>query len=229
MWQEALKAWIQGYSSSEVIGICGRDGVNLLQEALTYRLPWAMEAVRVHASAVSEGDSGSITGLAALAVEAGSSNQSVILLLRSGLSSRDAAVVAVASTNATFKDRAGMLIWLDSDLVKERTNDDSWPTDKSHHAWIQFYQGNATEDRQKWKRERQQIAVEWTSAPPIIGTHVVLESIDGKGLVMSPSYSPLGTFTARLNHPRRDIVEARVAEMLNTIAVEYFGPGLHAQ
>ena len=69
-------------SSADVIAICDDDGVDLLQEALTYRLPWAMEAVRVHANAVSCDGADSITGLAALAVEAGSCNRSAIVLLR---------------------------------------------------------------------------------------------------------------------------------------------------
>ena len=61
-WQGALQAWMRGRSSAEVITICGNDGVDLLQEALTYRLPWAMEAVRVHATAMASDGTDSITG-----------------------------------------------------------------------------------------------------------------------------------------------------------------------
>ena len=51
--------------------LCDDEGVDLIQEALAYRLPWAMEAVRVHAVAVGHEGVDALTGLAALAVEAG--------------------------------------------------------------------------------------------------------------------------------------------------------------
>jgi hypothetical protein len=224
MWQDALRAWMHGRSSGEVIAICGDDGVDLLQEALTYRLPWAMEAVRVHASAIEHVGAETISGLAALAVEAGSSNPSVIVLLRSGLSSREAAFAAVASTGAAFDDGRGMLTWLRSAEVRERHRDESWPTVQSRHAWVQFHEGETKGDRRKWERERQRVRVEWAGDAPDVGTHVVLERIDAGGLVLSPAFEPLGSLVTALKRPHRNIVRATVGDRPGTVAVEYFGP-----
>lgn len=223
-WTEALDAWMRGNSSADVIGICDDDGVDLLQEALTYRLPWAMEAVRVHASAVSCEGAHVITGLAALAVEAGSCDKSVIVLLRAGLNSREAAFEAVRSTGATFEDRAGLMMWLGSDEVEAFHADEAWPTPQSRHAWLHFYEGEAKGDRRKWSRETQRLRVKWASEPPDVGDHVVVEPMDGGGLVLTPSFEPLGSLVMALNHPHRGVVRATVGKKPDTVDVEYFGP-----
>lgn len=227
-WADALRAWMQGRPSVEVISICNDKGVDLLQEALAYRLPWAMEAVRVHASAVGHEGAGDITGNAALAVEAGSSNRGVIVLIRSGLSSREAAMAAVESTVASFEDRAEMLMWLGSDEVEARTLEDDWPTEQSRHAWLQFYEGETKGDRQKWKRETQRAHVDWFDGSPEVGSHVVVEpaSVGIAGLVLSPSFKALGQIKSSLRRPRRDIVSAWASKKTDVIEVEYFGPPL---
>ena len=223
-WTEALDAWMRGMSSADVIGICDDGGVDLLQEALTYRLPWAMEAVRVHASAVSHEGSDAITGLAALAVEAGSCDKSVIVLLRTGLNSREAAFEAVRSTGAGFEDRAGLMMWLGSEEVQTLRADETWPTAQSRHAWLQFYESETNGDRRKWSRETQRLRVKWDSELPAVGEQVVMETVEEGGLVLTPSFEPLGTFMGDLIRPHRDMVRATVGEDQHTVDVEYFGP-----
>jgi hypothetical protein len=225
-WTDALGAWMRGRPSAEVIAICGDDGVELLQEALTYRLPWAMEAVRVHGTAVAQRGSDELSGLAALAVEAGSANRSVITLLRSGLSSRDAAIAAVMVTGASFEDRVGMQVWLRSDEIEARHAENNWPTEQSRHAWLRFYEGETRGDRRRWARTRQRILVEWSQEAPSPGTHVVIELSAGgvSGFVLSTGFEQIGILKSVLSRPRRDIVAARVGARSGTVLVEYFGP-----
>jgi hypothetical protein len=223
-WTEALDAWMRGRSSADVIGICDDDGVDLLQGALTYRLPWAMEAVRVHAKAVSFEGADAITGVAALAAEAGSCDKSVIVLLRAGLSSRDAALEAVRTTGAAFEDRAGLMTWLESDEVEALHADDVWPTPQSRHAWLHFYDGEAKGNRRKWSGETEWLRVKWDGEPPNVGDHVVVEPFDGGGRVLTPSFEPLGYLVRDLKRPRKDVVRATVGDKPETIEVEYFGP-----
>jgi hypothetical protein len=90
-----------------------------------------MEAVRVHAQAVQHENVASLTGLTALAAEAGSSKLSVITLLRAGPSSREA---AAEGTAATFTDRNGMRAWLYSEFVQERSTENDWPAERSRQA-----------------------------------------------------------------------------------------------
>ena len=223
-WKEALAAWMLGQSSAEVIGICDGGGVDLLQEALTYRLPWSMEAVRVHANAVSSEGADAINGWAALAVEAGSCDKSVIVLLRAGLNSREAAFAAVSSTWAVFEDRAGLREWLASDEVETLSFDEAWPTPHSRHAWLQFYEGEVTGGLREWRRERQELAVNWFGKPPEAGEPVILEPSNEGRLVLKPSFELLGQLTDEITRPRRDTIRATVGDRPDTITVEWFGP-----
>jgi hypothetical protein len=223
-WKEALEAWMHGALSADVIRISGGDGVDLLQEALTYRLPWAMEAVRVHANAVAHEGADTITGLGALAVEAGSCNRSVIVLLRAGLGSREAASEVVVSTGATFEDRAGLMSWLASKEVAVRHAEETWPTPQSRHSWLQFYESKTKRSQRTWSREAHRLRVTWIGEPPQPHEHVVIEPDDGGQLVLTPSFEPLGSLVSALTRPRRDVVRATVGEERDTVEVEYFGP-----
>ena len=215
---------MHGVSSAEVIRICEDDGVDLLQEALTYRLPWAIEAVRVHANAVSFEGAASITGLAALAVEAGSCDRSVILLLRAGLNSREAAFQAVESTGAAFENRAGLMTWLASGEVQALHADESWPTLQGRHAWLQFFEDETKGTRRSWSRETQSLRVKWAANPPAVGEHVLVEPSDGGGLVLTPSFKLLGILETPMKRSRVDVVRATVSDKPDIVDVEYFGP-----
>jgi hypothetical protein len=225
-WKDALRAWLEGQSSAEVIRTCGEDGVDFLQDALIYRLPWAMEAVRVHAMAVGQETAELLQGTAAMAVEAGSANCSVITLLRSGLISREAAIVAVESTDASFDNRAGMMDWLSSAEVILLNKRDGWPTIQSRHAWLQFFNEEKQGNRQVWKRKVQRIRVKWSDRAPDDGTPVVMEPgiRASGGLILTPDLVVLGNFTSALIMPRRYIVNAKVVNGHTAIAIEFFGP-----
>jgi hypothetical protein len=225
-WREALLAWLAGKPSADVLALCDDEGVDLIQEALAYRLPWAMEAVRVHAQAVEHGRVDALTGLAALAIEAGSSKLSVITLVRAGLSSREAAAAAVADTEAKFTDRDGMREWLNSELVEEYSTKKDWPTERSRQAWLQFYEGDRKADRSRWKREVQTVRVKWESGQaPGTGTSVVVEpSVRTYGGVMTPDLQFLGSILqGGLIQARKNIVDAHVAAD-GSIEIEFFGP-----
>lgn len=225
-WREALLAWLGGQPSSDVLALCDGEGVDLIQEALAYRLPWAMEAVRVHALAVEHGGSEALTGIAALAVEAGSAKLSVITLVRAGLSSREAAAAAVEDTGATFTDRDGMRVWLHSKWVQELSEENDWPTERSRQAWLRFYEGERKADHHRWKRETQTVHVERTSgAAPLPGTSVIVEpSLGDHGGVMTSDFHLLGLLKAQMRRARADVVGALV-DSDGKVEVEFFGPG----
>ena len=225
-WQDALIAWLKGSPSANVLAICSGEGVDLIQEVLAYRLPWAMEAVRVHALAVEHEGADTLTGFAALAVETGSSKPPVITLVRAGLSSREAAAAAVKDTEANFSDRDGMNEWLNSRLVEERSAQENWPTGRSRQAWLRFYDGERKGDCSKWKREAQTVRVKWNSGlAPATGTSVIVEpSVGAFGGVMTPDFQPLGLLLrVELKQARRCIVSAKVTAD-GDVEIEFFGP-----
>ncbi len=228
-WRDALHAWISGRPAAEVVDIGGEEGVDFLQDAVMYRLAWAMEAVRVHATTIGHDGADNIRGLAAMAVEAGSANPSVIALLRSGLNSRDVAKAAVESTGANFVDRTGMLGWLQSDEVQARSGQEDWPTPEGRSTWLRFIKTIRQGNRVRWSRSKQTVHVDWLdpALPPEPGSRVIVESTtdpQGDGWVLQPDFTPLGRLRSPLERSREDIVEARVGRRPGTVRIEYFGP-----
>lgn len=228
-WRDALHAWISGRPAAEVVHIGGEEGVDFLQDAVMYRLAWAMEAVRVHATTIGHNGADNIRGLAAMAIEAGSANLSVIALLRSGLNSRDVAKAAVESTGANFVDRTGMLGWLESDEVQARSGQEDWPTPEGRSTWLRFIETIRQGNRVRWSRSRQTVLVDWLdpASPPEPGSHVIVETTtdpQGGGWVLQPDFTPHGRLRSPLERSREDIVEARVTRRPGTVRIKYFGP-----
>jgi hypothetical protein len=219
-WENALRGWIEGRSTLEVVSISANSKVDLLQDAFSYRLPWAMEAVRVHGMAVGQEGAEQIGGHAAMAVEVGSANRTVIKLLHSGLNSREAAITAVASTKADFIDHAGMLEWILSEEIQILSNKSNWPTSQSHHSWIQFFNLKKEGDHQKLTRHTQEVEVRWFGEAPHVEASVVIEP--GAGLILTADLVMLGKLSSVLTIPRSDIVNAWVGHRSDTVVVEYF-------
>lgn len=226
-WQDALRAWISGRPAAEVIDIGGKKGVDFLQDAVMYRLTWAMEAVRVHAAAVGHDGARDIGGLAAMAVETGSANPVVITLLRSGLNSRDVAKAAVESTGASFIDRTGMLNWLGSEKIRRLSRKEDWPTPKGHSTWLRFIDTIRKGDRIRWRHSKQTVRVDWLNPalPPDPGSQVILEGYNETDSywVLQPDFTRLGRIHDLLQRPRQNIVNAHVGHHY-TIEIEFFGP-----
>jgi superfamily II DNA/RNA helicase len=215
-WESALACWLSGRPATEVIKMVN-DGADLVQDAFGYRLPWAMEAVRVHAAATST-FAAVLEGNAALAVETGSLNRSTTILLRSGMRSRELAKQMIEETNADFVDYFGMIEWATSDRVRLLTQDADWPFPRAGLIWRAFRDSLESSDSRRWSRDKQEIAVRWNVRPDS-GTPVLIES---NGDVMSIAYQRLGTLAGDLNQPRANISRAMLAPN-GRIEVHYYG------
>ena len=225
-WELALKKWLLGDSSSEVMSTIEDEERNLLQEILTYRLPWAMEAIRTHGIALGLEELTNLQGLVPAAVSAGSMNRSVITLIRAGLASRDAAKMAVESTDAVFVNYSEMIDWLSSELVLENSIKPDWPSSESRHSWVKFHTGNRRQRNLRWVHKSQKIQVQWISLQPEIGADVVIivEGERNKKIILSPNMQILGYFEEDLVSELKYITTSKVSSDRSSVAVEYFCP-----
>jgi hypothetical protein len=225
-WEDALGAWLNGQRASEVVRMVGDDGVDILQDAFSYRLPWAMEAIRVHAVATGHENADMLQGYAAMAVEVGHVNVSVILLLRAGLNSREAAVNAITTTGGSFDSRSGLLAWLRSPEIAEITQRSDWPTPQTHHTWVQFLEREKLGSQLKWTRAVQPLEVTWSVAAPPANSAVVVEpNLGGTGgSIFTPDLVRIGAYTQPLERNRRYISSARVSNSQAGVNVEFFAP-----
>ncbi|MBR1033589.1 DEAD/DEAH box helicase [Bradyrhizobium liaoningense] len=232
-WRDVLRAWLLGETIAD-LAETDSDVLRFVEEALIYRLPWAMEAVRVRglSSGDTFADGTSLDdyelGVAVPALETGTLNRSAAILMQAGFTSRLAAIKAVADTGATFENAASLRTWLLSDNVAERSQAADWPTEASHEAWIAFQSGYEPQDRSEWKSWTYSDHAQWTSAIriPAAGSpvRIVTARNGGGSQILSPDHELLGTLANSLHPGRKGLLVASVNADRARIDMAYVGP-----
>ena len=122
-WRDILRAWLLGQPLAALGTGQSSETLQFVEGGLVYRLPWAMEAIRVRAAA--NGDTVGVfdlaledheLGLAVPAVETGTLNRSASILIQAGFNSRLAAIKAVTDTGAAFTTGQELRQWLSSEV-----------------------------------------------------------------------------------------------------------------
>ncbi|SLJ91188.1 DEAD/DEAH box helicase [Novosphingobium mathurense] len=229
-WRDVLRAWLEG---DAIVSLASDDESEVLQfveQALVYRLPWAMEAVRVRAIASGDtlGDGflmdDAELGLAVAAVETGTLNRSAAVLIHAGFSSRLGALSAATETGADFTDMAGLRMWLRSDEVESGSIDPDWPTPQSHSLWLQFVESLAPERQRTWSRHESQMEVRWDDVCADAGAPVRLYDDGSRTLVLDTDFTRLGRLKTPINPKRLGLVQATVGFDEDFLDVRYLGP-----
>jgi replicative superfamily II helicase len=228
-WQDILRAWLMGRPIAAFAADDQDAVLNFVEHGLSYRLSWAMEAVRVRGLANND-SVGDLTiddfelGLAVAAVETGTLNRAAALLIRSGFSSRLAAIKAVADLNATFSSGPELRAWLRTKAVREAANDPDWPTPETHHLWVDYVSAYSRFAARAWNEITREVPVKWRPGAELPdGVPVRLEtSDDGATDVLAPDHTPLGKLDELLNPKRCGLAIATVIR--GKVAIEYLGP-----
>lgn len=227
-WREILKAWLLGKSlASTTIGH-ETETLQFIEGGLVFRLPWALEAIRVRAATHGDTVDGiSIDdydlGYAVSAVETGTLNRSVSILIQAGFNSRLAAIKAVADIGATFESGQELRQWLGSKDVVARSALADWPTVETKAMWMDFLRSFRREDNRTWAERKYVAKVSWPVQPPA-GMAVQIHDYGGHPRVLAADGAPLGTVEAALNQDRTGLVRARVSHRPGHIDVSYLGP-----
>jgi superfamily II DNA/RNA helicase len=132
-WQTLLHAWLSGTDVASL----GPDNIRIIEDAFVYRLVWAIEAVRMRRRA-NGGQSDLIEGTASAVLEAGVPQAMMAMLVRAGLPSRTAAMMAVRDTTPNFITLSEMNQWLRSNEIAALTDQGNWPTDATAAIWRDF-------------------------------------------------------------------------------------------
>jgi hypothetical protein len=157
-WKELLRQWIEGVN----IDLIGPSNVPTIEDLFSYRLVWAIEAIRMRRIAAGWEPEWT-TGGAAACLENGVPDLMASLLIRSGLPSRRAAMLAISDGNAEFTDRSGMSKWIKSKYIEDSSKRDNWPSSETSAIWKAFRDELLKPDLKKWRRTdfiHKQLAVE---------------------------------------------------------------------
>jgi superfamily II DNA/RNA helicase len=230
-WREILRLWLLGQPLANIAIGQEAETLQFIEGGLVYRLPWAMEAVRVRATANGDliGDLGLAIedfelGLAVPAVETGTLNRSASILIQAGFNSRQAAIKVVADTEATFSTGAELRLWLNSETVATFSALPDWPTPETKAMWTDFAKGFTRRESQTWAEHRYSASIAWTAAPLPPSSPVRLYQWNGKPTVLSTDGLPLGELQAPLNPHRRGLLRATVSAELGKLDLSYLGP-----
>jgi hypothetical protein len=231
-WRDILRTWMMGQPLAGVAAGNQGDTLQFVEGGLVYRLPWAMEAIRVRGLSHNDpvGDWGAHLGdfdltHAAPAVETGTVNRSAAILIQAGFSSRIAAIKAVTDGLGTFQGAAGLQQWLESEIVGALEADPAWPTADSHQLWLSFKESFARKVATNWKEQLLWGTVSWLNGMrPPIGTAIKIRHIEDHAAMFSPEGVRVGTFLSPLNANRRGLLKTVVADEADRVNLVYLGP-----
>lgn len=235
-WKAIISAWLRGRDIATVAGDDPDAVLQFVEQALMYRLPWAMEAMRVRAIANRDpidGLSPGMTledfelGVAVAAVEAGTLNRSAAILIQAGFSSRQAAIKAIADTAATFDSGRGLNEWLRSDIVGRLSADQDWPTPASHELWMSFLLTFEPTDEAMWTKKIYTAPVEWLEdmeQKPGTAVRILTDADFDVHKVYSVDGQHLGQLNVILNRARKGLMLGQVGFDTDQIELTYFGP-----
>ena len=231
-WQDILSCWLLGLPLANVSAGQEAETLQFVEGGLVYRLPWAMEAIRVRA--IANGDVVGDMGLqledfelavALSSVETGTLNRSASILIQAGFTSRLAAIKAVYDTGATFTNTFELQQWLASDRVAALSALLDWPTVETKEMWSSFSQGFTPRPASTWKEQHHWAPVAWRpGAGQAAGTPVRCHHLGGQPTVLSADGLPIGTVHAPLNPNRRGLLRASVGDEPGRILLSYLGP-----
>ncbi|MGB7244697.1 MAG: DEAD/DEAH box helicase [Sulfitobacter sp.] len=228
-WRDILRAWLLGLPIAAVATGQETETLRFVEGGLVYRLPWAMEAIRVRA--IANGDTiGDFQiddhelGFAVTAVETGTLNRPASILIQAGFHSRLASIKAVSDTGATYQTGQELRQWLDSEPIMAWSTLPDWPTLETRSMWVEFAHSFSTNEKLVWADRRYWVGVEWSSPPPVSGTPVQIYEWAGRPHVFSTDGMPLGLVQAALNPARIGLLCAEVAPDGNRVDIKYIGP-----
>lgn len=230
-WKAILSGWLSGAALAE-IGATDEAALRFVENALVYKLPWAMEAVRVRGIANDDvlGDGFLMAdvelGLAAGAVETGTLKIPATLLMRAGFSSRRGAIIAVAEGAGDFTTLAELRDWISTPGVQALSADPAWPSAETHALWIEFLAALKPAAKQKWSRQEGVIDVEWDDGiGPYAPTPLQLaEDEEGDLVVYDAGFERCGTVTSAIESYPRGLLLVTASDFADQADYLYFGP-----
>jgi hypothetical protein len=231
-WQEILRVWLMGLPLPEPGSEQGAATLQFVEGGLVYRLPWAMEAIRVRGLANRDpmGEWGETLedfelSLALSAVETGTLNRSAAILIQAGFGSRLTAIKIVNETGATFSNRQALREWLQSDEILMLSLRPDWPTPETKGLWDSLWESMGSSTATIWKKQLFSIPITW-KAGMVCPAHtpVRIFEFQGEHRVLSSDGLFVGHLQAPLNSGRLGLLRASVTEELDRLDLTYLGP-----
>ena len=229
-WRDILRTWLLGEPIFAIAVGQESETLKFIEGGLVYRLPWAMEAIRVRGVANGDTIDGLLSledyelGFAVAAVETGTLNRSAAILIQAGFNSRLGAIKAVADSGAAFQTAQELQDWIDSEELAVWSKRPDWPTPETKVMWMEFMQTFIPRAKCIWADRRYWAGVTWLEVPPPAGAPVQIHNWGGELRVLAADGALLGTLKAALAPGRAGLIRAQVSQVAGRIDIVYLGP-----
>ncbi|WP_237709239.1 hypothetical protein [Sphingomonas elodea] len=204
-WKAILRSWVSGEDVAKI----GPQNMRAVEEAFTYRLVWALEAVRTRRMSLGWSPD-TVAGGAAAAVETGVPQFMMSMLIRAGLPSRRASMAAIEDAKPVFVTPAEMRAWLESDEITAYTDAGDWPTPDTAALWARFRTEALSGGIQKWSVEHYKRLLEIAAAPPAGLYRIVTDEGDGRTWLATPDYQRVAAFKKPAVDPKPSLFSGRL-------------------
>jgi DEAD/DEAH box helicase len=204
-WKAILRSWVSG----EDIARIGAQNMRAVEDAFTYRLVWALEAVRTRRMSLGWLPD-TVAGGAAAAVETGVPRFMMAMLIRAGLPSRRAAMAAIEDTKPVLVTPAEMRAWLESDEITAYTDAGNWPTPDTAALWARFRTEALSGGIQKWSVERYRRFLDIEAVPPAGLYRIVTDEGDGRTWLATPDYQRVAAFKMPALDPKPSLFSGQL-------------------
>ena len=204
-WKAVLHSWVSGEEVSKI----GSQNMRAVEEAFTYRLVWALEAVRTRRMSLGWSPE-TVAGGASATVETGVPRFMMAMLIRAGLPSRRAAMAAIEYAEPVFVTPAEMRTWLESDEVTAYTDAGDWPTPETSALWARFRTEALSGGIQKWSVQRYKRLLDIEVAPSAGLYQIVTDEGDGRTWLATPDYQHIAAFKKPAVDPKPSLFSGRL-------------------
>lgn len=219
-WKEILRSWISGEDVAKI----GPQNMRAVEEAFTYRLVWALEAVRTRRISLGWSPE-TVAGGAAAAVETGVPQFMMSMLIRAGLPSRRAAMAAIDDAKPVFVTPAEMRDWLESDEITVYNEAGDWPTPDTAALWARFRTEALSRGIQKWSVAHYKRRLDTAVAPPAGLYRIITDEGDGRTWLATPDYQRIAAFTNPAVDPKPSLFSGRLRGNTNIVEALRVGRG----
>lgn len=185
-WQAILSAWLTGAPVRDI----GPDNMRFIEDVFTYRLVWALEAIRTRRVALGW-EPEILAGTAAACLETGLPQYNMALLVRAGLPSRAAAMAAINDHNPVVMDTDDLVAWLETDQIATLTDAGNWPTPETASVWAEFRIEMLSRASHQWtaREWRQNVYPNTRQIDPVHGIAYRVEiEDDGSAWIITPDF-----------------------------------------
>jgi hypothetical protein len=219
-WERILAAWVTGVSVNAI----GADNMRIVEDAFSYRLVWALEALRTRRMTLGWSPD-TIPGGGAASLETGVPQLMMSMLIRAGLPSRQAAMIAVRKGEAMFVDGAGMRSWLESANIAKFTKSGAWPTPETAALWKRFRDDVLSGGASRWRVQHSKRTLDLSSGKrPSNGIYrIEIDEPQGNVWVCAPDYQRLVQLNRKVRDVKPSFFTARFVEDDPRAHVERFG------